>query len=108
MLYNCDPIAPHSTITGIAESYKVEKNLQWSATFRDHCFGDCWVVDFGMRHLQLLLNNSGKQIDFRLWRCLIIKFGADATFTKHAPQKVYKAAEKRFFKFKGPRPFKIK
>jgi hypothetical protein len=40
-----------------------------------------------------------------MWRCLIIKFAADATFTKHAPLKVYLA---RFFKFKGPRLFKTK
>jgi hypothetical protein len=85
----CRRPVPHSVITGIAESYKVEHNLQRSATFLDHCFGGCWVVDFWMWHPQSLLCNSRKEIDFRLWRCLIIKFKADATFTKHGPQKNY-------------------
>jgi hypothetical protein len=46
MRYNSDPVAQHSAIIGIAECYKVELNLQWSATFRDHCFGGSWVVDY--------------------------------------------------------------
>jgi hypothetical protein len=44
-------------------------------------------------------------INFHVALFLIIKFAVDPTFTNHAPQK---AAEKRFFKFKGPRPFIIK
>jgi hypothetical protein len=83
MRYNSDPLAPHSAITGIAEIYKV-------GGIRDHCY------------------ITAENIDFRLWHGLIIEFAVDATFTKHAPQKVYYAAEKRFFKFKGPRLFKIK
>jgi hypothetical protein len=43
-----------------------------------------------------------------MWRCLIIKFAVDATFTKHAPLKVYEAAETSCFKFKGTWPFKLK
>jgi hypothetical protein len=39
MHYNSDTVVPHSAITDIAE------NLQRSATFQDHCFDGCWVVD---------------------------------------------------------------
>jgi hypothetical protein len=45
---------------------------------------------------------------FGIWRNIITKFAADATLSNHTHLKVYYAAEKRIFKFKGPRLFKLK
>jgi hypothetical protein len=38
MRYNSDTVAPHAAITGIAESYMGEQNLQRSATLFDKLY----------------------------------------------------------------------
>jgi hypothetical protein len=48
MRYTSDTIGRHAIITGIAESYQGEQNLQRSSTFQHECFDGSWVGDFSL------------------------------------------------------------
>jgi hypothetical protein len=91
MHYNNDPVASHSSITDIAESYKVKQNLQRRAHSGIIVLATVgWLISECGVHDHCFITAENRLISRATFCCHTINFHvADATFTKHAPQKVY-------------------